>query len=74
MKDFSKLMEVISEKYNKLLGKNLVGIYVHGSIAFGCFNWDKSDIDFIVVINEPVPQQTCASVNRPRGASSAQRV
>ena len=58
MKDFSKLMEIISEKYNKLLNKNLVGIYVHGSIAFGCFNWDKSDIDFIVVINEPIPQQT----------------
>ncbi|MCL2771821.1 MAG: DUF4111 domain-containing protein [Oscillospiraceae bacterium] len=58
MKDFSELLEIISEKYNKLLDKNLVGIYVHGSIAFGCFNWDKSDIDFIVVINEPIPQQT----------------
>ena len=52
------LMEVISEKYNELLGKNLVGIYVHGSIGFGCFSWDRSDIDFIVVINEPISQQT----------------
>ena len=58
MRDFNKLMEVISEEYNKLLGKNLVGIYVHGSIGFGCFNWDMSDIDFIVVINEPIHQQT----------------
>jgi len=57
MKDFRNLMEDISEKYNKLLGKNLIGIYVHGSIAFGCFNWDKSDIDFIAVIKKPIPQQ-----------------
>lgn len=58
MKNFNRLMEIISEKYNKLLGKNLVGIYVHGSIAFDCFHWDKSDIDFIAVINEPIPQHT----------------
>ena len=34
------------------LGRKLTGIYVHGSIAFGCFNWDKSDIDLIVVTEE----------------------
>jgi len=58
MQDFRKLMEAISEKYNQLLGKNLIGIYVHGSIAFDCFHWDRSDIDFIVVIHKPIPQPT----------------
>ncbi|MEA4832429.1 MAG: DUF4111 domain-containing protein [Oscillospiraceae bacterium] len=28
----------------------MIGIYVHGSLALGCFNWNKSDIDFIVVV------------------------
>lgn len=39
----------IAAAYQEILGGKLTGIYVHGSIAFGCFNWDKSDMDFIVV-------------------------
>ena len=58
MKDIINIMEIVSEKYNIILGKNLVGIYLHGSVAFGCFSWERGDIDFIVVINEPIPQQT----------------
>ena len=44
------LLNRISNEYRSILNYNLVGIYVHGSIAFGCFNWAKSDIDFIVVV------------------------
>jgi len=40
--------------YREVLGGNLIGVYVHGSIAFGCFSWDRSDIDFIVVVKAPV--------------------
>ncbi|MDR0767033.1 MAG: DUF4111 domain-containing protein [Methanosarcinales archaeon] len=40
-----------------MLCKNLIGIYVHGSIAFGCFNRERSDIDFIVVVKSPVSEQ-----------------
>lgn len=43
----------ISNEYQSILGNNLVGIYVHGSLAFGCFNPNKSDIDFIVVVDNP---------------------
>ena len=34
-------------------GTSLVGIYVHGSIAFSCFDPRVSDIDFLVVLDEP---------------------
>lgn len=44
-----KILNKISEEYNKILKNNLVGIYVHGSLAFQCFQWKKSDIDFLVV-------------------------
>ena len=48
----------ISESYRTVLGGNLVGIYVHGSLAFGCFSPGVSDIDFIAVVeNEPTPAQ-----------------
>ena len=55
--NYNNLLEAISKQYNSILGENLVGIYIHGSIAFGCFNFDRSDIDFIAVVNEPVSNQ-----------------
>jgi len=61
MKNFANatnLLETIAQQYTNILGKNLVGVYIHGSIAFDCFNWDRSDIDIIVVVNAPLPQQT----------------
>lgn len=47
----SEILKEIQAAYEKILNDNLLGIYIHGSIAFGCFNWDKSDIDFLVVVN-----------------------
>lgn len=34
----------------EIFPETLVGVYVHGSLALNCFNWNKSDIDFIVVV------------------------
>lgn len=44
-----KCFKSIVSNYSRILGKNLVGIYVHGSYAMNCFNENKSDLDFIVV-------------------------
>jgi len=33
-------------------------MYVHGSIAFGCFRWETSDIDFIVVVDTKIDAST----------------
>lgn len=43
-------MKLIVEKYQKILKQKLVGIYLHGSVAFGCCS-PKSDLDFVVVIS-----------------------
>lgn len=48
----SELLCNIKTTYRQILGDNLTGIYIHGSLAFGCFHWDTSDIDFIVVVKE----------------------
>jgi hypothetical protein len=32
-----------------VLGGDLVGVYRHGSLAMGCFNPDRSDVDLLVV-------------------------
>lgn len=51
-----EILSIISNEYQDILGENLCGIYVHGSLAFGCFNWNKSDIDFLVVVYESLNQ------------------
>ena len=43
------LLRQISLRYQRILGADLVGISVHGSLAFGCFHWQSSDVDFLVV-------------------------
>lgn len=52
-----EILQKIKSSYQNILDKKLVGIYVHGSIAFKCFNWDKSDIDFLVVVNAQLTQE-----------------
>ncbi len=42
------------KRSEEILKDNLVGIYLHGSAVMGCFNPDKSDLDLIVVVREPV--------------------
>ncbi|MBQ9265357.1 MAG: DUF4111 domain-containing protein [Clostridia bacterium] len=50
--DAERLMQRVKQRYQDILGENLVGIYLHGSLAAGCFRWDRSDIDFLVVVRE----------------------
>lgn len=54
VRSYDSVLNQIEEAYRRILGDALVGIYVHGSIAFGCFSWENSDIDFIVVINREI--------------------
>jgi len=56
--DYQVILNEIKKSYVEILGANLVGIYVHGSIAFNCFNWDKSDIDYLVIVNETLDYET----------------
>lgn len=37
-----------------ILGNNLVGLYLHGSLAMGCFQPERSDIDLLVVSHGPM--------------------
>lgn len=50
-----RMLDRIRDTHREILGDNLTGIYVHGSIAFGCFRWESGDIDYLAVVREPVP-------------------
>lgn len=47
-----KCLKVLVDRYSQILGNELLGMYVHGSIAMDCFNDQGSDIDVLVVVNE----------------------
>lgn len=40
-----------------IFSDDLTGVYLHGSLAMGCFNPKKSDIDFIVVIENDMTEK-----------------
>jgi predicted nucleotidyltransferase len=48
-KQVSALLQKLAEQLPVLLGKNLVGVYVYGSLTQRAFNTKRSDIDCIVV-------------------------
>lgn len=54
MKAPEMILEAIVKLMTELMGDALVGIYVHGSYAFGCFRWETSDIDYLAVLNRPM--------------------
>src|SRR5262249_42910570 len=47
--EITHLLSDIVTECAGLLGNNLVGIYLHGSLAMGSFNPDLSDVDFLAV-------------------------
>lgn len=46
------LMQRVKDKFSAILDDNLAGIYLHGSLAAGCFRWEHSDIDFLTVVKK----------------------
>ena len=41
----------------EIIGEKLTGVYLHGSLAMGCFNPEKSDIDLIIIIEESISDE-----------------
>jgi len=52
--NWQSLMNDITRDFTSALGDKLTGIYIHGSIAFGCFRWETSDVDFLAVVRKPL--------------------
>lgn len=52
--NYENLLNQFVERMKEVLNKNLTGIYLHGSLAMGCFNPRKSDLDLIVIMEDLV--------------------
>lgn len=56
MYQYSEVLDGFTKCSIEILQENLVGIYLHGSAAMGCFNPRSSDIDLIIVVREEIPR------------------
>ena len=54
MIDTEELLNRFTSESKRIIGDDLAGIYLHGSLAMDCFNPDRSDIDLIVVTGDVV--------------------
>jgi len=46
------------EQLRDLMGTALAGVYLHGSLAYGCFNPETSDLDVLVLAARPLLRDT----------------
>jgi streptomycin 3"-adenylyltransferase len=51
-REIKLILDEIVRSYYGIFKDNLVGIYLHGSLALGCFNPKVSDIDFLIVARD----------------------
>lgn len=49
---YQDILDKLVDKCKEIFNGNLTGVYLHGSMALGCFQPHTSDMDFIVVIEE----------------------
>ena len=52
-----KLCAEFTAMCRNILKEKLVGVYLHGSLAMGCFNEQKSDIDLLIVVCDAVSKE-----------------
>src|SRR5437879_11677882 len=55
-----------AEGLKRLLGKRIIGLYLSGSLAYGDFVPDRSDIDLQAVVQNPLRQDEVGSVEQLR--------
>lgn len=60
--DVNEILGVLLQEIRGVLTDQLVGMYLHGSLAIGDFNPDTSDIDFLVVTGNKISEQCMASL------------
>ena len=50
--------------WKRHMGANLIGVYLHGSIALNAFNPDSGDIDLLVVVKDSIEISTKLEIAR----------
>ncbi|MBD5516613.1 MAG: DUF4111 domain-containing protein [Lachnospiraceae bacterium] len=51
---YQNILDELVDFTRQIFGEKLTGVYLHGSMAMGCFNPKKSDIDLIVIVENSI--------------------
>lgn len=60
--DINNILVRLCESITNILSNNLIGIYLSGSLSYGDFNYDCSDIDLVVVVNQSLNSNEIDSI------------
>lgn len=52
-KDINQVLDSLTHGVIKIFGKNLIGFYLFGSLTYGDFNPQSSDIDLVAILKKP---------------------
>ena len=66
--DVNSIVLLLLQKSQEILDKNLLAMYLHGSLATGDFNQEKgSDIDFIIILDKELSDETIQKLREMLG-------
>ena len=60
--DVNAMLDALLENVQDILGDYFVGLYLYGSLASGDFDPLRSDIDFVVVTTDPLPEELISAL------------
>ena len=60
--EINAILNLLLADAQAILGNHLIGMYLHGSLAYGGFNPETSDIDFLVVTDGYLPSGTYSAL------------
>ena len=52
-KNINEVLHSLTTGMAHILGENLVGVYLTGSLSYGDFNPENSDIDLLTILRNP---------------------
>jgi len=60
--EINQILEMLLHKTGVVLGQQMIGLYLYGSLSSGDFDLQSSDIDFAVVTDSLLPDQTISAL------------
>lgn len=62
--DVNQVLELLTTGLTEMLGEQLAGLYLTGSLTYGDFDKGSSDIDFLAVLNKPLTDQQLEEIKQ----------
>lgn len=62
--DINIVLDSLIQGMQQIIGSNLLGVYLMGSLSYGDFNPDNSDIDLVTIVNESLSPEQLEDLKR----------